>query len=178
MTMKMSKLALAIGALVMAGGAMAQTTASANGTAKATVIAPITIAAALPLEFGNIVKGTSTGTVTIAAATGIRTDSIPALTPGGQKGTMQAGTFTITGEKNFTYSIVLPGTGEIVLKNGDIDLEVDTFTVVSDATNGGGLPLLSTLGAGTLKVGATLHMVADQAAGAYSGIYPVIVSYN
>ena len=176
--MKMNKLALAISALVMAGGAMAQSTASVNGTANATVIAPITLATANSLEFGKIVKGS--GTVTIAAADGARTDSDPSLTPGGtQKGLVQAGTFNVTGEKGFTYAITIPVGGLTLSGPASASMLVNNFTVVSGAGDVSGLvgTIDATTGLGSLKVGATLNP-ANQGAGAYTGTYSVTVAYN
>lgn len=179
MNTKMSKLALAIGALVMAGGAMAQSTATTNdATANANVIAPITIANGLTLEFGNVVAGA--GTVTIAAATGNRTDSVPALTPGGQKGTVRAATFNVAGEGTSTYAITLPST-DVTLSDGagtPHTMTVNAFKVAGTGVDS----LLNTgvlaAGVATLNVGATLNVAALQAPGAYTGTYSVTVAYN
>ena len=179
MNTKMSKLALAIGALVMAGGVMAQTTATTNdATANATVISPITIANGLTLEFGKVVAGA--GTVTIAAADGARTDSVPALTPGGQKGTVRAATFNVTGDGVSTYAITLPST-DVTLSDGagvPNTMTVNTFKVAGTGVDS----LLNTgvlaAGVATLNVGATLNVAALQAPGAYTGTYSVTVAYN
>ncbi|MEC5214920.1 hypothetical protein RCH06_003492 [Polaromonas sp. CG_9.5] len=185
MNTKMSKLALAIGALVMAGGAMAQSTATeAAATANANVIRPITIAKDVSLEFGNIVAGA--GTVIIAAsAAGTRTDSAAALTPGTQKGTVNAATFNVTGEGAATYAITLPADGAVILKNGAGGTAV-TEMVLSGFTkavkSAGTLLTLegSAGGAGTQSfyVGATLTGVASQVPGAYTANYSVTVAYN
>ena len=175
----MSKLALAIGALVMAGGAMAQSTATTNdATANANVIAPITIANGLTLEFGNVVAGA--GTVTIAAATGNRTDSVPALTPGGQKGTVRAATFNVAGEGTSTYAITLPAADVELAQTGT---PANKMTVTAFTVSGTGVDsLLNTgvlaAGVATLNVGATLNVAALQAPGAYTGTYSVTVAYN
>ena len=180
MNTKMSKLALAIGALVMAGGAMAQSTATTNdATANANVIAPITIANGLTLEFGNVVAGA--GTVTIAAATGNRTDSVPALTPGGQKGTVRAATFNVTGEGTSTYAITLPSNAVTLSDGAGVPntMTVNAFTVAA-GTTGSVTGTVGTLaaGAGVLNVGATLNVAALQAPGSYTGTYAVTVAYN
>ena len=178
MNTKMSKLALAIGALVMAGGAMAQSTATTNdATANANVIAPITIANGLTLEFGNVVAGA--GTVTIAA-NGTRTDSTTALTPGGQQGTIRAATFNMAGEGTSTYAITLPST-DVTLSDGagtPHTMTVNAFKVAGTGVDS----LLNTgvlaAGVATLNVGATLNVAALQAPGAYTGTYSVTVAYN
>ena len=178
MNTKMSKLALAIGALVMAGGAMAQSTATTNSaTANANVIAPITITNGQTLEFGNVVAGA--GTVTIAA-NGTRTDSTTALTPGGQQGTVRAATFNVAGEGTSTYAITLPST-DVTLSDGagtPHTMTVNAFKVAGTGVDS----LLNTgvlaAGVATLNVGATLNVAALQAPGAYTGTYSVTVAYN
>lgn len=179
MNTKLSKLVVAIGALVMAGGAMAQSTATGTGTANATVIKPITIAAGSTLEFGNVVAGA--GTVTVAAADGVRTDSDTALTPGGQKGTIRAATFNVAGEAASTYSITIPTTAITLSDSATTPntMTATAFTVVA-GTSGTVSGLVGTLaaGAGVLNVGATLNVAALQAPGAYTGTYLVTVAYN
>lgn len=178
MNTKMSKLALAIGALVMAGGVMAQTTATTNdATANATVIAPITIANGLTLEFGKVVAGA--GTVTIAAADGARTDAPAALTPGGQRGTVRAATFNVTGDGASTYAITLPSADVSLSDGATHTMTVNAFTVAA-GTTGSVAGAIGTLaaGAGVLNVGATLTVAALQAPGAYTGTYAVTVAYN
>lgn len=184
MNMKMSKLALAIGALVMAGGAMAQSTATvAAAVANANVIRPITIAPGATLEFGNIVAGA--GTVTIeASAAGTRTDSLATLTPGTQKGPLSAATFEVNGEGAATYAITLPADDAITLITGDGALAVQQMklSAFTKAAVAGSLGTLDGTAGGvgvqSFYVGATLKGIAGQAAGLYTVTYPVTVAYN
>lgn len=176
MSMKMSKLALAIGALVMAGGAMAQSTATGTGTANATVVAPIGITAGATLEFGKVIS--TAHTVTIAPA-GTRTDSI---TNTNAKGTFRNATFAVTGEPNFTYAITLPTTFQIdTTASGTVTtMTTDTFTVAQGTTGtvSGLVGTLNGTGNGDLNVGAMLHVNANQVAGSYTKDYTVTVAYN
>ena len=175
--MKMSKLALAIGALVMAGGAMAQSTATGTGTANASVILPITIGAGDTLEFGNVVSGV--GTVVIATD-GTRTESSGLPSSSAQKTTFRNATFNVAGEKGFSYSIALPG--NVVLNNAVAGTMVaSAFTVAAGGTGTvAGLvgTLDATSGLGVLKVGATLGVSANQPTGTYTNTYSVTVAYN
>lgn len=183
--MKMSKLALAIGALVMAGGAMAQSTASGTGTVNATVVAPIGITAGATLEFGKVISTAHTVTI---ATDGTRTDSI---TNTNVKGTLRAATFAVTGEPSFTYTITLPTTFQIFTGSpGTVTtMGVSAFTVApgakgtiagtADLTTGvGAIGTLDTAGKADLNVGATLTVNASQVAGSYTAPYAVIVAYN
>jgi len=155
----------------MSGQALA---ASADGTANATIIAPIGISATVTLEFGNIVA--AAGTVTIAT-TGTRTDSVGALTPGTQTGTVRAGEFAVTGQGSMTYSITLPGNSDVVLTTGDGSGATKQIPVSDFTSDPSGTGTLSS-GAQTLKVGAKLTVEATDIAGAYTDTYPVIVAYN
>lgn len=133
----------------------------------------------MTLEFGNVVAGA--GTVIVAAADGARTDSDPALTPGGQKGTIRAATFNVAGETTSTYSITIPTTA-VTLKDSATTPNTMTATAftVAAGTSGSVNGLVGTLasGAGVLNVGATLNVAALQAPGAYTGTYSVTVAYN
>lgn len=180
MNTKMNKIALTLGALMMAGGAMAQSTATATATANATIVAPITIANGATLEFGNVVAGS--GTVVISSAGG-RTDSSTALTPGTQRGTFRNATFNVTGEGAYTYVITLPTTAVTLTGPASNTMTVGTFTVeagTSGSVSGTTSGAIGTLaaGVGELQVGATLNVGASQVAGAYSGTYAVTVAYN
>src|SRR5659263_456930 len=64
-------------ALVLGGSGLAVNAyaASANGTASATVVIPIAIAAVTALNFGSFSTATAGDTVTIAASGGTRTNS-------------------------------------------------------------------------------------------------------
>ena len=184
MNTKISKLALALGALVMAGGAMAQSTAiESAAVANADVIRPITVAQVNALEFGRIVAGAGTVTVAASSAT-TRTDSAPALTPGGQLGTINAATFHVTGEGAATYSITLPADNAVVLATGAGTAPEDQMKLTS-FTKAAVVGVIGTLdgsagasGAQSFYVGATLNSGATQNPGAYTATYSVTVAYN
>lgn len=177
MTTKMSKLALAISALMMAGGAMAQSTASATGTANATVFAPIAITAVATLEFGKVLSRAYTVTI---APDGTRADSVASTNT---KGTFRNATFAVTGEPNHIYTITLPGS--IQLDTTSTGTTVTTMTAnaftVGAGTNGtlsGVVGTLSATGTADLNVGAMLTVNNNQAAGSYAKTYTVTVAYN
>src|SRR5436305_1374942 len=102
---KMScRVLIALGFVASAGGAMAQSSATATGTATANVIRPITIVASRNLAFGNVVPGASIGTLTVAATSaGGQSIGGGVTQPGGQKGTVSSAQFDVAGEGSFTY---------------------------------------------------------------------------
>jgi hypothetical protein len=145
---------------------------SATSSASATIVTPITISKAADLSFGNVAVSSTAGTVILVPA-GTRSSTggvtLPAIT-----GTVTAGSFTVTGAPNYTYSITVPSTATTIT-SGANNMTVNTFT--SNPTPTG---LLNGSGTQTLKVGATLNVNASQPAGSYiSGTpFTVTVNYN
>jgi hypothetical protein len=145
---------------------------TATATANATIITPIAIIKVNDLNFGNIVATTTGGTVVLSPA-GARTESgvqLPAVT-----GTVSAASFTVTGQDGYAYSVTLPADG-YAIKTGT-GTPTQTMTLTSFISNTTGT---LTGGTETLSVGATLNVVANQAAGTYIGASPfdVKVNYN
>jgi|TARA_B110000116_G_scaffold257950_1_gene258614 hypothetical protein len=153
--------------------------AQAAATAKvtATIIAPITIANALDMNFGNVAlqagaAGTS-GTVVIAPA-GTRTRTAGVTLPS-TTGTFTAASFTIEGASGYTYVITIPSTSYIITKATTLEtMTVSTFTSSPSSTG--------TLkgGSETLNIGATLNVAAEQVPGVYTNAtgFDVTVNYN
>lgn len=177
MKQQLSKLALAVGMVVMAGNVMAQSTANDDGTANATVIKPISITAVNSLEFGKI--AVAEGTVTIAND-GERTFSNPQNNPGANNLglVIRQATFTVTGENSSTYAITLPASDLVELTTGlggaNETMAVNTFTSNPSGTG----ELSSDTGTQTINVGATLSVGANQVTGDYTGTFNVTVAYN
>lgn len=157
--------ALALTAAMAApGGAFA---ASATGNAAADIAQPIAVTEAQQLNFGRVVPSGTSGTVTIATD-GSRSISGGVSTLGG---TVQAGTFDVTGEGSAEYSVSLPAS--ISLSDGS----GNSMTVDSFNDNAGSPPSLSG-GSDSFSVGAALSVGANQTPGSYSGTYTVTVNYQ
>ena len=148
----------------------AQATAAANINAE--IVAPIEIAKVANLEFGRIATNGSAGTVVLNPATDARTPGTGITFPV-NTGTVNAASFLVEGESGFTYAITLPS-APVTISSGINNMSVGTFTSFPAATG------VLTGGAETLKVGATLSLGANQAAGLYSAedIFDVTVNYN
>ena len=158
---------LAIIALGFSTVSFAQVSATAN--ASGTIVTPIAITKTVDLNFGNIAVGSTAGTVVLAPA-GTRTTTggvtLPATT-----GTVSAAEFNVTGQAGYTFSITLPSTPTTV-SSGANSMTVNAFT--STPTPTGTL----TGGAQTVKVGATINVGANQAAGTYTSATPFTVTVN
>jgi hypothetical protein len=142
-------------------------------TATATIIKPIAIVKTVDMNFGNVAVSGTAGTVILAPnstrSVGSGGVTLPTVVPG----TITAAEFTVSGVATYTYSITLPVWTTVVsyLSN---NMDVDTFTSTPTAGN------LGAGGSETVKVGATLHVNANQVAGTYVSATPfsVTVNYN
>ena len=145
---------------------------SADRTAGASVkvVTAITIAKDTDLNFGEVVAGSTPGTVIMPPAGPPRTPT-GGTTLGSGSGASSA-QFTVSGDPNATYAITLPGPTTLS-DGGSNTLTVNTFTSTPSGTGA-----LSGGGTEILKVGATLQVPATQPSGTYTGSFMVTVTYN
>jgi Mat/Ecp fimbriae major subunit len=169
MTSKMFKAALAATVVAVASfGATSAHAADATASAKATILAAVTIASdGSDLSFGTIAPGSAAANIVVSNA-GVRGACPVAYVC---TGTTTAAGFNLTGANSTVVKITLPTS--VSLSAGS---DTMTATLTSDAT--AGLLTLSAAGAGTLKVGGTLQVGAAQAAGNYVGSFTVSAVYN
>ena len=161
-----TKLSLAVAALVLTGTALQSQTNNASITATASVQTPINVVGAQQLSFGNVFPGVNK---TIAA-----TD----LANGGR--------FDITGQAStpVTLSFTLPATLSsagntmpIVSFTGNHALLVTQAGGVAFAPSAGATTSLSGTGAMFVWVGAQVQPATNQAAGVYTGSIVMTVVY-
>ncbi len=144
-------------------------TATANGTAVAEIVAPISIVhdTDAALDFGTMVSDTGTaGTVTVTAAGGATANGGPKLLTGS---TSSADSFTVSGDAGRTFDIV---TGNGTVTSGANSM---SFTTSPSAATG---TLNATSGDASFTVGGVLSVAANQAAGSYTGSYTATATYN
>ena len=152
--------AIALTLIIPAVG-LAQTSDSENATASATIVAPITITKVADLDFGDIVAdATAAGSVTLSTA------GVAVPTTVQHLGGESAASVSVTGVVGQTFSVsAIPG----INLTGPGTAMPATFT-----SNCG----TCTIGTDGVAVGGTLTVNANQAAGSYSGVFTVTVSYN
>ena len=153
----------AVVAVLASTSAAAQSSDNAQGTATATVVAPIQIVNdGGELSFGVFVPSATAGTVSVAT-NGARSGTSVSLATGG---VVSADAFTVTGTADRTFSISSAAT--------NVASGANTMALTIDA------PTSATLTGGTyaLNVGGTLTVGANQPAGDYQGIYTMTVAYN
>lgn len=171
---RLSLLATLIAAATFSSGAFA---ATANGTASATALTPITIVPAIALSFGSFATSAAASAGTIMLTTGgNRTASGGTVLSVGGPGAV--GTFTIGGSANATFAVTYP-TGPTNFTGGTTTGLTAVFgTTAGPAGYGLGTATLSAGGAHTLLVGGILTVPAAVVAGSYTASYPIIVEYN
>jgi hypothetical protein len=149
----------------------AQNEATETGEANATIIAPLTLTENRTLEFGELVKSSTGGTVAVPAEEnpaertfGGGITSIPA-------DVWRSAEFTVGGDDNYSFSIDLD---ESITLDGPESATMSVATSMSAAETG------NTTSGGTFKfwVGGTLTIAADQVTGSYNGSYEVTVQYE
>lgn len=163
------KPALLVAALSTLGSPLAFA-ATADLNINAEVIAPLTITETTALNFGSVVPASTAATLQLTPA-GDLTTTGGAVAVGGHS----AGLLTITGDTDAPVSIThaasttLTGPGDAIT--------VDNFTLAAGIGGLAGTTLTLSGTDGTLNVGATLNLNADQAPGSYNGTLAFTVAY-
>lgn len=122
------------------------------------------------LAFGKFAAGTGGSVIVSTSGARSATGSVILLTSVAGA----AAQFNITGDPSLTYAITLPANDTIALADGSSHtMAVNSFVSSPDT-----IGTLSSGGAQTLSVGATLIVNNAQVAGTYSGTFDVIVNYN
>ncbi len=182
MNTKISQLVLALGALVMAGSAMAVDSTTATADVSATVLIPLKIVKVTDLAFGNVVGGN--GVVTVSTL-GARTKAGGAAFVGSS--TPTAASFTVTGEGTSTFGISYTGSSTVLTNTTGVGGETMAIGWITEAvaTTATGATTVAqdstgTLASGSAKIfsGAALTVDNFQVAGAYTGSLVVTVAYN
>jgi hypothetical protein len=166
---------LAIAALALAPGkAKAQTTASQPGAGRAEVVGPLTLQPVLDLRFGRFYRPSGNGSLTITpngTVTGNGSLSQEVTTPQEVNGRGPA-SFIVRGDASRVFRVSLPS--RIDITNGTATMRVTNFTSNVPARG----ITLNANGRFDLSIGARLQAFANQAPGAYSGRFPVTVTYD
>ncbi len=158
--------------LVMAGAVMATAilgtssaaqAASADATARATILQPVAITNNAALDFGTIVPNGTSATVSVSTAGTRNCGTLVCV------GSAAAASFGIAGTTGQTVGITVAPT--VTLSDGNGNNMVATLT--GSATT---LSLVS--GANAVTVGGALAVSGSQLAGNYSGTFTVAVEYQ
>ena len=147
---------------------------AATATASATIIAPITIANAVDMNFGNVAIQAGTAGTVVIAPEGTRTSTAGVTLPS-TTGTLTQASFTVGGEGVYTYTITIPSTDYTITD----PVSAATMIVNSFTSTPSGTGILAG-GAQNLNVGATLNVDAAQIPGIYTNTagFDVTVNYN
>ena len=154
---------------------LAQVTDTKANDANAQILGAITLTAAQDLEFGGIVpNSTSASTVVINSADARSIGSgTPTLVT--SKVTPKSGAYTVTGTGLVGYIITIP-TADFNITN-TTGIVHETMAVSEMTCSKGASSTFASDGTDAFKVGGTLHIAANQAAGLYTGTFNVTVAY-
>jgi len=85
--------------------------------------------------------------------------------------------FSVTGEANTTYAIVLPV--NVSLNSGGNSMEIKALSARFNGKNDDAVTgTLNASGSDSFNVGGTLSVYKAQSVGTYEGTFPVTVAYN
>ncbi|GAB5487829.1 MAG: hypothetical protein Pars2KO_13990 [Parasphingorhabdus sp.] len=159
--------------LVSAPAAYAQ---AANSEATAVTIGPMSVVKVEDLNYGNLIAGTTAGTMTVNTANGNVNVTGGVVRAGG--GTSRAN-FIIYGPQNQIVRIRIPSTILINRNGGGANMRIDQMSVGNANRSLGTnvLGRLSTTGVFNLTVGGRLRVNANQQEGGYTGTFDMTVDY-
>jgi hypothetical protein len=147
-----------------------------QGSAETFAITPLTLIPGVAMDFGQISSGSTGGTITLNAVSGVRTAGSGDADVVSNAIAGTPGTFTIQGDAGLTFNVSYMN-GLLTDSGGGNPITISGFTDTSAA-------VILTGGADALSVGATLTLSGSQPAGNYStanpgGIpYSITVNYN
>jgi hypothetical protein len=163
-------------AMLSAPAAFAQT---ATGNGEAVIVTPLSLVSFRDLNFGNLIAGTATGTVTVSPASVRSTTG--GVTPAG--GTVTSAQFAGFGTVNrFIRITTAQATYNLTRVNGTETMRLRNLTVsasnvtlfLSGRTVFG---RIDPNGIITLNIGGTIDVGANQVPGVYEGTFPITVDY-
>lgn len=149
-----------------------------SNTAGGEIMAPITLEANLPLEFGRLaVQAILGGTVVLtpaASTTATASDGVSLIAGGA---TRTAAKYTVGGLADYGYAITVENPVITITRTGGGTMTITGINCLSTktpSTTGGML----TGGSDIFYLGGTLNVAGGQTAGTYSGSFNVSVNYN
>ena len=136
--------------------------------ARAKIVPVLSVEKSADLDFGEVGSGNTPGTVVLppqgarSATGGVRL---------GNPGRATSARIEVVGMRRTTYALTLPTS--MILTDGSHTMLVDTFR-----SHAGNIGTLNGEGEQALRLGATLHLGANQTPGDYAGTFVVTVAYN
>ncbi len=156
--------AVAVLSLAATTAAFASTSATATATGTAIFVRPLSITKTADLGLGIVVIGNG-GNVHVTTDGVLYPNNVAVL-----PGNVSAARFTVNGEPNYSYSIILPSSAPI--SNGTDTLHIDNFQSMPS-----GASVLPASGTEEIAVGADVTFDPNQAPGTYTGTFNVTVMY-
>ncbi len=166
--MKKALLLTVFSVLVLCANNSFAASKSETATVTATIVGAGSVTKTQDMNFGTIVSSPQAQTAKLAPngelsdVTSARGDAV------------KAAEFTITGDTGTPYTISV---AETVLSNGVNTMELNNFTLLVDDSAYSQTQQKITDGSDQVKVGADLHIKANQPSGVYTGEITLTMSY-
>ena len=166
----------ALSALLAAGPALAQASATQPASGTMTLFLPVTVSKLSDLSFGTVVRPPSgSGNVSVNAVSG-------QVTASGGAGVVSSGplsasraSFSVTGEGSMNFTVSVPQTFNMTRSGGPESLQV----TLNSTTGGGTLSgAYGSTGSAAFGIGGSLVLNSGTPSGTYSGSFTVTVAYN
>ena len=183
MITKTTKLALALAAMAITGGAWAVDSNTATALATATVVTPLTVAKEVDMNFGSF-AATAAPTMMKLSTTALSTGSTVKLFTGA---VLTAAKFVVNGDTARTFAISYVGSSATLncaapVANMPVDwtaIAMSAATAATDLSDGSdSIAGALTAGVAHIFAGGNLTVGAYQPAGVYTGNLVVTVTYN
>jgi spore coat protein U-like protein len=159
------ELAIAMLAIVAATASGHGMAAAATAGASCIVVEPVTVTKSADLSFGTFAAGAG-GSVTVSTG-GVRT--VSGVIASADDGAMTAATFIVSGKQGASFSVRHGGTSALSRVAGSGTMALTTFSDLGAA---------NAAGTQAIRVGGTVNVAPNQAAGKYAGDVSVTVEYN
>jgi Domain of unknown function (DUF4402) len=148
------------------------------GSAEITIVRPLSFVIDDGLDFGNVIRGTTAGTVTIAPnGTRTSTGGVTLANGGGHKAASFAGQGTFNQRVDVSIganTIFLTGPGAAMRVRNFVIGSTPTAPLTTAPTR---FTIASASGIFNFPVGATLEVGANQVPGKYTGTWSITLNY-
>ncbi len=177
---------MVIMAVIFTKNTSAQTLATVNASAGASIIVPMRLTEQNSLNFGSTNKQSGVAGSVVLSTSDASRDFIGGVSGSSAGDAASNAIFNLYGKDSSSYSITLP-TSITVVEPGSMSMTIDELKIrfsggagdiAINGANNSISKMLSSDGTDSFRLGGKLNIQPEQAAGLYSGTYSITVDYN
>ncbi|UQD57335.1 DUF4402 domain-containing protein [Flavobacterium sp. K5-23] len=173
-------------AVGLSSNVKAQSGASVNASAGASIVVPMKLSEKNSLNFGTSTKQVGLGGSVVLSTGDASRDFNGGVSASSIGESPSNAIFEISGTHNKSYSITLPssitiaesGSSTMIIDDLKVRFVNTTGDILINEGNNSLSQVLSDNGTSSFRLGGKLNIDSDQEAGMYSGTYVVMVDYN